>query len=137
MAENKTKPTDAAVEEFLLSVAPKRAEEAKELIGVMEEISSLPPVMWGPSIIGFGSTHYRYATGREGDMPTLGFSPRKTSLTIYFSEGFSMYEDELEKLGKHKTSVSCLYINKLEDIDRGVLKEMLQRSWCHWREEKA
>lgn len=95
----------------------------------MREISSEQPVMWGPSIIGFGSVHYRYKSGREGDMPLLGFSPRKSAITVYFSEGFSEYTTELANLGKYTTSVSCLYIKKLTDIDLSVLRQMLTRSY--------
>lgn len=134
MAENKTKPTQYPVDDFLSTVGQKRQSEANTLIALMQEISSHPPVMWGTSIIGFDSVHYRYASGRQGDMPLLAFSPRKTSLTIYFSEGFEgRYEKELEVLGKHRTSVSCLYINKLDDIDLSVLEKMLIKSWKHWR----
>lgn len=95
---------------------------------MMREISGEQPVMWGPSIIGFGSIHYRYKSGREGDIPLLGFSPRKTAITIYFSEGFSDYQAELAHLGKHTTSVSCLYIKRLADIDVAVLRQMLVHS---------
>ena len=95
---------------------------------MMQDISGEKPHMWGPSIIGFGSQHYKYDTGREGDVPCLGFSPRKASITVYF-EGFDNYATELSKLGKHKFSVSCLYINKLEDIDLKVLRKMLEKSF--------
>lgn len=85
--------------------------------------------MWGPSIIGFGTQHYKYDSGREGDMPRLAFSPRKASLTIYF-EGFDNYAQELKVLGKHKLSVACLYINKLTDINLDVLRTMLEKSFA-------
>ena len=130
MAENKTQPTAASVAEFLDGVAPRRQEESEKLIALMREISGHEPVLWGPSIIGFGSTHYRYESGREGDMPVLAFSPRKARLTIYF-DGFDQYADQLARLGKHASSVSCLYVNKLDDIDLGVLREMLEI--CHSR----
>lgn len=128
MSENKTKPTDVSIESFLEKVSTTRQKEAKTLIAIMEDITGLPPVLWGPSIIGFGSQHYRYDTGREGDMPRLAFSPRKASITVYF-EGFSNYQEQLAKLGKHKLTVSCLYINQLADIDLSVLREMLERSY--------
>nr|BFF08515.1 hypothetical protein GCM10023233_34840 [Brevibacterium otitidis] len=98
---------------------------------MVAEISGQQAVLWGGSIIGFGPQHYRYASGREGEMPTLGFSPRKAKLTLYFSEGFDAYRDDLARLGKHTTSVSCLYANKLADLDLGVLREMLTVSWRH------
>ncbi len=126
----KTRPTEVSVESFLESVSDKRRGEARVLIAMMQEISGEKPCMWGPSIIGFGSQHYKYATGREGDMPRLGFSPRKASITVYF-EGFDKYTKELAVLGKHKVSVSCLYINKLADIDLDVLRTMLERSFTH------
>ena len=130
MAENKTQPTAASVAEFLDGVAPRRQEESEKLIALMREISGNEPVLWGPSIIGFGSTQYRYESGREGDMPVLAFSPRKARLTIYF-DGFDRYAEHLARLGKHSTSVACLYMNKLDDIDLGVLREMLEI--CHSR----
>ncbi len=126
---NKTVPTKIKVTDFLKTVSPKRADEAQILIKIMQDISKQPPVMWGPSIIGFGSVHYSYDTGREGDMPALGFSPRKTAITIYFGEGFDRYNQQLKSLGKYKTSVSCLYVNKLEDINLEVLQKMLQESY--------
>jgi uncharacterized protein YdhG (YjbR/CyaY superfamily) len=126
MPENKTKPTTASIHAFLATLTPTRQEEAKTLIAMMEGITGLPPVLWGPSIIGFGSEHYRYDSGREGDMPRLAFSPRKASLTLYFDR-FDRYGDQLAKLGKHQTSVSCLYIQKLTDVDLSVLREMLEQ----------
>lgn len=129
MSDNKTKPTDVRVEEFLKKVGDKRADESRVLIEMMYEISGGKPVMWGPSIIGFGSQQYKSETGREGDMGILGFSPRKAALTIYFYEGFDRYGEELAKLGKHKVSRSCLYVNKLADIDLTVLAKMLRSSY--------
>ncbi len=129
MTDNKTKPTAVTVETFLASVSERRRAESRTLIEIMHAISQQPPVMWGASIIGFGSAHYTYDAGREGDMPQLGFSPRKASITLYFSEGFDIYDDQLAKLGKYKTSVSCLYINKLDDIDIDVLGEMIATSY--------
>lgn len=126
---NKTLPTKVNVADFLNTVSEKRKAEAEQLIQVMRTISHQEPVMWGPSIIGFGKQYYKYDTGREGDMPELGFSPRKNAITIYFSEGFDRYDEELVNLGKYKNSVSCLYINKLTDIDMKYLKIMLERSY--------
>ena len=129
MAENKTKPTEVSVADFLATVSDKRQQESKILIEIMQNISGEKPVMWGPSIIGFGLQHYKSEAGREGDMGILGFSPRKASLTIYFYEGFDRYGKELSQIGKHKFSQSCLYVNKLEDIDLKVLTEMLESSY--------
>lgn len=130
MSDNKTKPTDVSVESFLASTTETRRAEAHTLIAMMREIAGEEPRMWGPSIIGFGNRHYAYDTGREGDVPRLAFSPRKASITIYFSEGFDRYGHELTLLGKHKQSMSCLYINKLADIDLGVLRAMLTQSFA-------
>ena len=127
--DSATRPTAVPVDEFLATVAERRRDESAKLIQVMNEITGEPPVMWGPSIIGFGSQHYRYDTGREGDMPRLAFSPRKANLTIYF-EGFDRYGQHLAKLGKHKTGVSCLYLTKLTDADPAVLRDMLQTSYA-------
>lgn len=95
----------------------------------MKQVSGEDPVMWGPSIIGFGTQHYKSEAGREGDMGILGFSPRKAALTIYFYEGFNRYGEELKQLGKHKLSQSCLYVNKLSDIDLTILEKMLRSSY--------
>ena len=126
--ENKMQPNENSVEGFLQKQPERRIKESHELIEMMRKLTGEEPVMWGESIIGFGSVHYNYASGREGDMPLLAFSPRKASLTVYFSEGFDHYGEELQTLGKHKTSVSCLYINKLEDVDIKVLQTMLRKS---------
>ena len=134
MADNKTKQTGAGVEQFLAAVEhPRRREDSLTLLTLMKQITGLEPEMWGPSIVGFGSYHYRYDTGREGDMPLTGFSPRKQSLTVYIMPGFAGYEDLLGRLGKHRTGVSCLYINKLADVDQDVLTELISRSFAHMR----
>lgn len=129
MAESKMVPTSVKVETFLSSVSEKRQAEAHKLIEIMQSVSGTRPVMWGPSIVGFGNKHYRHETGREGEMPALAFSPRKSSITIYFMEGFDRYSNLLERLGKYKTSVSCLYINKLEDVDIDILRQMIEESY--------
>ncbi len=126
---NVMQPTSVPVDAFLATVSERRRQEAKQLIALMQKISGEEPVMWGPSIIGFGSRHYRYATGREGDMPMLAFSPRKARLTLYFDGDFDAYAGYLEKLGKHTTSVACLYLNKLADADLSVLEAMLKELW--------
>ena len=129
MSEPKTTPTDVRVEDFLDAVEhPQRKADGYELLRIMSDITKEEPVMWGPSIIGFGSYHYKYESGREGDMPVTGFSPRKQSLSLYIMSGFNEYEDLLEKLGKHKVGKSCLYINKLADVDISVLKEIIRKS---------
>jgi hypothetical protein len=129
MSDLKTKPTNASVDEFLNAVEhPQRREDGFELLRMMKEITKEEPTMWGPSIVGFGSYHYKYESGREGEMPITGFSPRKKSLTVYIMSGFEKYQHLLEKLGKHKTGKSCLYINKLEDVDWVVLKEIIRKS---------
>lgn len=94
----------------------------------MKEVTREKPVMWGPSIIGFGSYHYKYGSGREGDMPLAGFSPRKQSLVLYIMSGFERGKELMEKLGKYKTGKSCLYVNKLEDIDMEILKKLISGS---------
>ncbi len=128
-SESKTRPTEVSIDTFLESVSDKRREESRLLIDMMRKISGEDPCMWGPSIIGFGTKHYKYDSGREGDMPLLAFSPRKASLTIYL-DGFDKYTDELADLGKHKHSVSCLYINKLEDIKVDVLRTILEKCFA-------
>ena len=125
-----TLPTNVPVETFLETVSEKRRSEALELIDIMQKISGEKPYMWGPSIIGFGSLHFKYESGREGDVPILAFSPRKASLTVYFEKGFEdNYSEELSQLGKHRHTVSCLYINSLDDIKLDVLHKMLEKSF--------
>ncbi len=125
----KTQPTRASVTKFLNNIPdPQKKEDCKTLCKMMETITQTKPVMWGDSIVGFGSYHYKYQSGREGDWFLTGFSPRKQNLTIYVMNGFDHYEDYLEKLGKVKSSVSCLYLKKLDDVDNKVLKKMLTDS---------
>ena len=134
MSENKTQKTDASVTDFLNSIPDERKrQDGFTLLALMSEITGLEPKMWGPSMVGFGDVHYKYASGREGDMFKVGFSPRKQNLTIYITDGFANYQELLAKLGKHKTSVSCLYVNKLADIDLTVLREMVSRSFAAWQ----
>lgn len=134
MTENKTKPTDKSVLEFLESIEPaQKREDSFTLLALMKEITGEEAQMWGETMIGFGSYHYKYASGREGDSFLTGFSPRKQNLTVYITAGFDDYGALLGKLGKHKTSKSCLYINKLKDVDMAVLRELVQRSFDHMR----
>jgi hypothetical protein len=130
MAEPKTKPTGASVDDFIAGVddEPRRAD-CRTLIELMSRVTGAEPVMWGPSIVGFGSYHYRYASGREGDWMVAGFSPRRRELTIYVMAGFEGAEALLARLGKHRTSSgSCLYIKRLSDVDLEVLEEIVRGS---------
>ena len=125
MAEIKTKPTGISPAEFIEAVEnPARREDAKTICAMMERVTGGPPKMWGPSIIGFGSYHYKYDSGHEGTMCRLGFSPRKAQLVLYVLTGAAGEEAQLAKLGKHKIGKSCLYINKLADVDMAVLEEV-------------
>ena len=131
MAEPKTKENDASVDAFLGSVQDERKrEDSKRLRKLFEEITGDPAKMWGSSIVGFGTYHYKYESGREGDWMVAGFSPRKDSLTLYLMDSydFSGHKELLEKLGKHKTGKSCLYIKSLADVDEKVLKELITKS---------
>lgn len=124
--ENKTKPTGVCVEEFLDTVENEtRRADADVAIEMMTRLSGCEPKMWGPSIIGFGKYHYRCESGREGDAPMTGFSPRKSNLVFYIMSGYEGSEEQLARLGKHRTGKSCLYINKLADVDLSVLEEMI------------
>lgn len=136
MAENKTKENDADVVAFLNGVADERKrQDSFAVLALMQEVTGMEPKMWGDSIVGFGKYHYKYESGREGDMPITGFSPRKQSLTLYIMPGFERYEDLMAKLGKHKTGKSCLYINKLADVDTAVLRELVTQSVAHMKKE--
>jgi hypothetical protein len=133
-ANNKTKPHDADVQAFLDQVEPaRRREDGQVLLEMMGEITGEPPKMWGPTIIGFGEYRYRYESGREGDWFLCGFSPRKASLSLYIMGGFEGHDDLMARLGKHKTGKSCLYINKLDDVDLEVLRELVAASAEHVR----
>jgi hypothetical protein len=136
MAENQTKATKASVAAFLKKVpdAQKRADTAT-VIDMMRAATKLEPAMWGPAIIGFGSYHYKYESGREGDMPLIGLSPRKQSLVLYLSGLEDELEPELKKLGPHSTGKVCLYIKRLADIDMGVLKKMIAKSLARMKKK--
>ena len=125
MAANKTIETNADVTEFIKTIDEKRQRETLQLIEIYEKTTGFKAKMWGPSIIGFGSYHYRYDSGREGDAPLNGFSPRKDKFALYFNTSFSTREVLLDQLGKHKASKACVYIKKIEDIDLVVLKKMM------------
>ena len=129
MAEPKTRKNNKSVAQFLNSIKDeKKRKESKAIVKLMEEATKEKPAMWGDSIIGFGSYHYKYASGREGDWMKAGFSPRKQNLTVYIMTDFDKYADLFKKLGKHKTGKCCLYINKLDDIDTQVLKQLVKKS---------
>ncbi|MYL64532.1 DUF1801 domain-containing protein [Bacillus hwajinpoensis] len=129
MYELKTKETDNSVIEFIESVDhPKKREDGYRLLDLFTETTGYEAKLWGPSIIGFGSYHYKYATGHEGDAPLVGFSPRKAKISLYLAQGEPERENVLQRLGKHKTGKACVYVNKLDDVDLDVLKEMIRQS---------
>lgn len=129
MAETKTKPTQVDVDDFIAAVEkPVRRADAAILRDMMERITGEPATMWGPTIVGFGTYHYRYASGHEGDMCRVGFSPRSANLVLYVG-GFPEYDELLGRLGKHKRSKACLYLNKLADVDLSVLEEIVARTF--------
>ena len=129
MADNKTKPTKVSVASFIAQLAdPTKRSDAKALVELLREVTGEPPKMWGPSIIGFGTCHYKYDSGREGDMPVAGFSPRKAATVIYILTGARGSEALFAKLGRHTIGKSCLYIKKLADVDPAVLKTLVVRS---------
>lgn len=129
MAELKTKKNEASVMDFLNAVEnEKRRSDSLGIYSIMEDIAGEKGKMWGTSIVGFGSYHYKYASGREGDWMLVGFSPRKTSLTLYIMTGFGHYAELLSRLGRFKTGKSCLYIKKLEDVEIEVLRKLISAS---------
>jgi len=128
-AENKTRETKASVEKFLNGIKDeKKREDSFKILKMMKQITKSEPKMWGSTMVGFGNYHYKYASGREGDWFLTGFSPRKQSLTLYTMTYLEKHKDILKRLGKFKTGKGCLYINKLEDIDMKVLKELITSS---------
>lgn len=130
MAELKTKPTDESVEKYLKGINdPVKRQDSLTVLKLMTEITGQKPKMWGTSLIGFGSYHYKYASGQEGDWPILGFSPRKQNLTLYVLNGAAGEDELLQKLGKHSTGKSCLYIKRLDDVDLPTLKKLIKQSY--------
>ncbi|MCO6357331.1 DUF1801 domain-containing protein [Roseivirga pacifica] len=128
--QNKTTENDASVDDFLNTVADEKKKAASfQVKAIMEEITREPAKMWGGSIVGFGTYHYKYDSGREGDFLKIGFSPRAQNLTLYIMPGFGRYEELMEKLGKYKTGKSCLYVKKMEDIDLDILKTLIKESY--------
>ena len=129
MSEPKTQPTEASVEDFLAAAEPaRRREEGRILCALMQEVMGEAPVMWGPSIVGFGSYHYKYASGREGDAPLIGFSPRKANLALYITSDFDRYGALMDRLGKFTTGKACLYVKRLSDVDEATLRELVRQS---------
>ena len=127
MSENKTHPTNKSVIDFLAAVEhPTRRADAIALDAMFRDITEWQPQMWGPSMVGYGSYHYTYESGRSGDFLATGFSPRKANLSIYIMPGYADFGGILGRLGKHKIGKSCLYINKLADIDMNVLQELVR-----------
>jgi hypothetical protein len=130
MAENKTMPTAVTVSSFLKKIKdPQLQKDCSTIIEIMESISRLKPVMWGSAIIGFGTRHYVYESGREGDTMIVGFSPRKQAIAFYLAGGLEPLHDELSKLGKHTTGKGCLYIKSLNDVDTSILRKILTKAF--------
>ena len=136
MAEIKTRATDVSVDDFIEALPiPQRREDAKKVRAMFERLTGEPAKMWGPTIIGFGSYHYKYDSGHEGTMCRMGFSPRKAELVLYVLTGFAGQEALLARLGKHKTGKVCLYVKKLPDVDEAVLEQIATRALAHMNEK--
>lgn len=134
MAELKTKRNKGDVEAFLNGISEERKrQDSFTILELMKQVTGEEPEMWGDSIVGFGSYHYKYKSGREGDWFVTGFSPRAQNLTLYIMAGFDEYNHLLDRLGKYKTGKSCLYIKKMEDVDRDVLKDLVKKSVQHMK----
>jgi len=131
MAENKTKATAADAQAFLAAIEnPQRRADGQALATIMTRISGEPPVMWGPSIVGFGRHRYKYESGREGEICSIGFSPRKAALVLYLSCDLDSSQALLDRLGKHERGRGCLYVKKLGDVDAEILEEMIATAWA-------
>ena len=136
-ADNKTQVTPVDPDDFIASVEPqKKQDDGRDLLALFNRVTGLSPKMWGPSIIGYGRYHYRYETGREGEFLMTGFSPRKQNLSIYILPGyrFPQMKEKLSRLGKHRLGKSCLYLNKLDDVDISVLEEIITEGIRYMRE---
>jgi hypothetical protein len=129
VSTQKTQPTATSVDAFLGAVGDDRKRaDSQRLVELMQAATGEPPVLWGGSIVGFGSYHYRYASGHEGDAPLVGFSPRARAISLYLSCDLGDYREQLDRLGKHKTGKGCLYVTRLADIDEAVLRELIDAS---------
>ena len=136
MAQNKTKPTQLKVSDFVAGIEDKvKRDDCRELMKLMAKITGNRAKMWGTAIVGYGKYHYKYESGREGDFFLTGFSPRKQALSIYIVSGFNISPKLMEKLGKYKTGKSCLYVKKLDDVDRLVLAQLIKESVAYIREK--
>ena len=134
MADNKTRPTRASVTAFMAAIGDRQMRaDAKKVAAMMRRATGKRARMWGPSIVGYGSYHYRYASGREGDHLITGFSPRKQALSIYIMPGFDRFQGLMSKLGKYTTGKSCLYIKRLADVDEAVLERLIDESVRYMR----
>jgi hypothetical protein len=131
MPEQKTKPTSVSVKSYLSQVADaQQRADCFKILQMMKKATGLQPRMWGPSMVGFGEYHYKYASGHEGDCFLMGFAPRKGTLSLYFMPGLHRLTDSLKKLGKYKTGKACLYIKRLDDVDVDVLRDMIERGFA-------
>ena len=138
VADLKTRPNERSVEKFFDSISDdKKRQDCFSLVELMKQVTRSEPRMWGSSIVGFGSYHYKYASGREGDWFLTGFSPRKQNLTLYIMAGFDEYDELMAALGKYKTGKSCLYIKKLDDIHLPTLRKLVRQSVRHMRKANA
>lgn len=134
MPENKTKATNVSVTAYIDGLSdPTRRSDAKKLVELMQRASGEKPRLWGPSIVGFGSYHYKYDSGGEGDMPLISFSPRKAAMVLYSMLAHAEAKAVLAKLGRHTTGKGCLYIKKLADVDKTVLKTLIKNAVAHYR----
>lgn len=134
MAKNKTTETDHSVDEYLNAISnEKRKNDCIEIISIISKETGLKPKMWGTAIVGFGSYHYKYDSGHEGDAPLVGFSSRASAISLYLATNFEAKETLLKDFGKHKVGKSCIYIQKLEDVDKNVLKKMILNSFLHMK----
>lgn len=136
MAALKTRPNDESVGQFLDALGDEQKQaDSFQVLEWMEEITGEAPKMWGDSIVGFGSYHYKYESGREGNWFLTGFSPRKQQFSLYIMSGFRRYDELLDQLGKHQTGKSCLYIKRIADIDSSILQKLIKESVAHMREK--
>ncbi len=134
MAENKTKATKASVTEFMNSIEdPQKRADSRKVAAMMRRVTGKRAKMWGSNIVGYGTYHYKYASGREGDFMVAGFSPRKQALAVYIMAGFGHFDALMAKLGKYKTGKSCLYIKRLSDVDEKVLEKLIAGSVKYMR----